>query len=536
MKAVLTLYDLLRLAYPRSSLQWLSALPPENVAVNWVVLAIADVQTGDLLISPAESVTQELLYEAERRGACGVILVGGSSAVPSAAKERLEMLPLPVVLLSGDENPRVIQRLLLTLLVNQRLGLVERGYRLHLQFTQLSAEGAGLPGLARAAMDITGRGVIIQDKRGSILAEQVSPALESIWTDVLTQIGTSITLPEVMRDRKQAGQQGGAVLQEIPGGLIRLIKPITVGGVARGYLSLVGLAGEIDELDYLVAEQGAVVCAIEMRHSKAMREVEKRLQVDLLTALLHEDFSPRDAALWAQNLGLDLAQAHVALRFAWSRPTSSREPPSRRRLETLVNGEVSRLGLKVILSAMGNEVVCFCQVPPRQAGYPSRRPEIALELGKAVLRKGKEEHPDTPVCCGVGLEALSLRDWQTSFRQAGQALELARRLKSDQVMYFSDLSVYRLLLQIEHSPELTAFQEETLGALLAQENSLELLRTLESYFAHNGNISQTADALFIHRNTLIYRLERIANILGQDLDNPETRLALQLALHIHRMK
>ena len=103
------------------------------------------------------------------------------------------------------------------------------------------------------------------------------------------------------------------------------------------------------------------------------------------------------------------------------------------------------------------------------------------------------------------------------------------------MLFRSDLSVYRLLFQIEHNPELIIFQEEMLGSLLAQENSLELLRTLESYFAHNGNISQTAEALFIHRNTLIYRLERISTILNLDLEKPETRLALQLALHIHRM-
>jgi purine catabolism regulator len=94
---------------------------------------------------------------------------------------------------------------------------------------------------------------------------------------------------------------------------------------------------------------------------------------------------------------------------------------------------------------------------------------------------------------------------------------------------------YRLLFQIEHSPELIAFQEETLGPLLAHEGATELIHTLETYFSHNGNLSQTAEALFIHRNTLIYRMERIASITGLDLDNPENRLAIQLALRIFRM-
>jgi purine catabolism regulator len=112
---------------------------------------------------------------------------------------------------------------------------------------------------------------------------------------------------------------------------------------------------------------------------------------------------------------------------------------------------------------------------------------------------------------------------------------MGRRLETMQLLYFPDLSIYRLLFQIEHNPELIAFQEEMLGPLLAQENSRELIHTLETYFRHNSNVSQSAEALFIHRNTLNYRLERIAEMLNQDLEKPETRLALQLALYIHTM-
>jgi purine catabolism regulator len=225
-------------------------------------------------------------------------------------------------------------------------------------------------------------------------------------------------------------------------------------------------------------------------------------------------------------MGFDLSQAHVALRFAWDNPA----PPSRRRLETLVNGEISRLGLQVIVSPMGAEVICFCQVPPG-----AHRPELALELGQAVLDQEAREHPDGPGRCGIGTVALALEDWRSSLRQAGQALEMARRLGSRNPLYYSDLSVYRLLFQLEHSPELIAFQEETLGPLLAYEGGGELIHTLETYFEHNGNLSQTAEALFIHRNTLIYRMERIATITDLDLDKPENRLAIQLALRIYRM-
>ena len=112
---------------------------------------------------------------------------------------------------------------------------------------------------------------------------------------------------------------------------------------------------------------------------------------------------------------------------------------------------------------------------------------------------------------------------------------MSRRLGETKPLYYSDLSVYSLLMQLERSPELMSFQHETLGKLLGSESAGELVHTLEAYFEHHGNLSKAAEALYVHRNTLIYRMGRIAEITDLDLDNPENRLALQLALRIHRM-
>jgi purine catabolism regulator len=58
------------------------------------------------------------------------------------------------------------------------------------------------------------------------------------------------------------------------------------------------------------------------------------------------------------------------------------------------------------------------------------------------------------------------------------------------------------------------------------------METLEAFFACHGNLSQTANRLHIHRNTLTYRLERISAITQLDLDDPDARFSLQLALKL----
>jgi purine catabolism regulator len=514
------LRNLLRLAFTEP-VEWLTEQPDNDLNIHWVADSLDTVQAGDILIWPGTLLTPAVIAQTQDKNVSVLLLLGDK---PESVEQLLDYPKVGVV--RDQTTVRDTQQLLLTVLINQRAALMERGVRIHTQLSQLAAEGEGLRGIVRAMADISGRGVLVHDKRLEILTQQPSSALLSTWEDILEQLCTLELLPESFHDRKAAGRKPSIIAQESPGGLMRLIAPIVVGDVVRGYLSLVGLAIEFDVLDQLVIEQGALVCAVEMARVKSVREAEKRLKGDLLTALLQGNLVPRDARLWVQNMGLDLGQAHVAMRFSWDAPS----PPSRRRLETLIHGEVSNLKKKVITSPMGIEVVCFCQVPT-----DTGRPEDALIFGEAVAAQGFEEYPEIPVRCGVGTPATDLGEWRRSFTQAGQALVMARRLGERKPLYFLDLSVYRLLFQIEHNPELIAFQEETLGSLLAHESADEFMRTLEAYFEHNGNLSQTAESLYIHRNTLIYRMERISEITGLNLDKPETRLAVQLAIHIFRM-
>ena len=98
------------------------------------------------------------------------------------------------------------------------------------------------------------------------------------------------------------------------------------------------------------------------------------------------------------------------------------------------------------------------------------------------------------------------------------------------VLPFRWLSSEYILSQSSHqiSPELLV--SSRLDALINYdlENKTELYRTLQVYLEHERNSLQTAKTLFIHRSSLVYRLERIQKITKIDLDNPRNRLLLQI--------
>ena len=85
-------------------------------------------------------------------------------------------------------------------------------------------------------------------------------------------------------------------------------------------------------------------------------------------------------------------------------------------------------------------------------------------------------------------------------------------------------------------PEKAAYYNGLLAPLRRydDEHHGDLMKTLDAYLRHGGNSTRTANALFIHRNSLRYRLARIQALTGLDHDDPDVRLALQVALLIIR--
>ncbi|HEX8917674.1 MAG TPA: helix-turn-helix domain-containing protein [Chloroflexota bacterium] len=151
-----------------------------------------------------------------------------------------------------------------------------------------------------------------------------------------------------------------------------------------------------------------------------------------------------------------------------------------------------------------------------------------------TLRSAVEKRLAGPtISAGIGRGYADLTRLQHSYHEAEHALRIGVAVSGHSgTGAFEDLGAYRLLFHLRDQPELSAFCEETIGALerYDEEHQGHLVDTLESFLSLQGNLSQTARDLHLHRNGLLYRLARIEKIADCDLNNPSQRLALQLAL------
>jgi DNA-binding PucR family transcriptional regulator len=139
---------------------------------------------------------------------------------------------------------------------------------------------------------------------------------------------------------------------------------------------------------------------------------------------------------------------------------------------------------------------------------------------------------------GIGNLANSVGELARSHLEARQALRLTRRAGGrGRVASYRSLGAFRLLLEVQSPDALRRFVDELLGTLLtyAQSRDTPLLETLEALSAARWVRRAAARNLGIHINSMSYRVERIQSLTGLQLDDPETRVAISIALRARTM-
>lgn len=544
-----TVFDLLRYALPigtaivagrsglNRSVTWTSVLqtrPPAFPALEGREFAL--LSTEALALLSDKLTLAALISDLAQMDVAAVGVVG---TIDPAARRAAEEFGIPLLNLPTGAAIRQIERDVVRVLVGPPPPAEDRGRQINEQLLQLSTENRGMQALVAALADLTGRTIVVQDKRFEVIAIAGPLGESTNWPAIEVALASEDPLPAHFRNRVEVAQSAPEpALVDLPEfALQRVVLPIVANRMGRGFFSMLipHTDAPPDALDVQFARHGAAVSALEMAKEKAVREAQKRVEGGVLERLVLGNIPIDQAMRQMARLGHQPnGRPYAALCARWA----SDDSPSDRRLETNFNEQVGVLGADALVQLMDGNIVVFCAAEAGTTPANARKtiPRNIRQLAEAVIARCRSQFPNQEVVIGVGRPVTGLADWRASFQEAVAAQRIAHQWRVYQPLYFADLGVYRLLSLLMESPEMRNFSRETLGELA--ENSAsndEFILTLETFFEEHGNLSQTANRLHVHRNTLLYRMDRIAQIGGFDLENPETRLAVNLALKIRRL-
>ena len=427
-----------------------------------------------------------------------------------------------------------VERAIIRLIVDRAGYIAQRSTELQRELNQIALDGGGLQRIATHIAQFAQQPVLFLREDGQVAADAGLEAMP-----LAQRHHVLAALPNIMALRSWAVTHPPVKLSQATGILLTaattsdngappfrevVVAPVVATDSARGYCLLLrsptGPIGELSAVEEIAAIQGASAAALEWAKQNAVDIAEERMRATFLDELLASEIADEQA--WIQrgaSLKYDLALPNVAW-VVEERAVPAWPAPLLRFLETIdVDAPISRRDEGHILF------------------WPIANPKSGRELkviASTFVSQLIAKHPMAQVVIGIGRPAVGPAKWIQSLQQARESWRLGKEWKGSPVTYFGDLGLYQLLTALSTNPEAARFFRKTLGRLITHDDNrnAELVDTLDAYFACHGNLSQTAGRLHIHRNTLTYRLERIAAITQLDLDDPDARFSLQLALKL----
>ncbi|MBI2861273.1 MAG: helix-turn-helix domain-containing protein [Chloroflexi bacterium] len=499
---------------------------------------LALISTGVLTHLSDQLTLPRIVQELSDAGVAAMAIVG---EVETAAIGVADQLGMPLIALPEAASLVELERSLLAFIRNRRAQVQQQEGEIHQRLTQIALEGQGLSAIVKGLAELRGKWAILQDENFNVQfafpASSGSPRLIEIET-VQPYLGPEGALQGWLTSLSLETSTLSTLKARLPvHGLARVVIPIHLRGQLQGYLSLLGLEEELDELDRLALQRAAELSALELAKELAILEAEARMRGTFLADVLLGNYSSEETILvQGRHLGYDFSRPYVAVTFGidlWQNHNDrgvSRQP-------RITNAERIRAALASAITHYQPTAILKTEPQGVTALWPVELP-FAPERVKsrvAQLRPSADRAQGVTFSLGIGRYHPDLKGLQRSYHEAQQALQIGQRLFGPgRVTYFGDLGVYRLLAPLKGSPELRDFYQEVLAGLAEYDTRTksELVKTLQAFFECGGNLSRTAASLHVHRNTLAYRLSRIGEITGLDLDDAEHRFALQLAIKV----
>ena len=178
-----------------------------------------------------------------------------------------------------------------------------------------------------------------------------------------------------------------------------------------------------------------------------------------------------------------------------------------------------------------NEVVAMVSIVGDKL---AEQKEEIISLAKDISSQFKAIEPNQRIDFGVGQTYAEPKDLFRSYQEAKVAYEMGSLLGLA-VPFFSDMGLERILYKHDLE-DLKEYYNHVLGTLPEYDEGKDnLFSILESFVDNQFDMNKTAEATFLHRNTLRYRLNKVEEIIGHSLADTNTRLDLTAAFKIHRL-
>lgn len=389
-------------------------------------------------------------------------------------------------------------------------------------FFTLAAQEKGLSPIARLFLELTAYPLVICDMTLRIL----SSALPAGAGTLEGYLPASILDTATEKDTFYYGSIPGSKT-DVP---FRMLK--AGENTLLGYVLQLG-ADEHSAAGSEELRAASLAVSVELTRRKLEQDTEWRYRDEFIQDILYNNIPNRDAIYYRGQLwGWDLRQPHMVAVITPDETSPAGEKHiAHAHWRQVITHYLAEHESSVVVGENRDQLILLI---PQEGRERSLNKALVKRIVKKLRLTLAVMLPDFSFSVASGRFYQSVSELYRAYQEAKVALEINRLLRQqNQLIFFDELGAVRFIYN-QGEQDLIEYYEETLGSLVEhdKQNNTTFIETLAAFLQATGDPAKAAEALFIHVNTLRYRLKQIEELLQQDVRQLDVQANLYIAYQV----
>lgn len=498
---------------------------------------------GSKLLQPRDMVITTvyplLNYPDEQRGLFKRMHELGVSVIAIKPKRFLDEIPdfmledadryaIPIIELPPDAIFSEVISDVSRLVINEQAEILRQSLLIGESFFALGQSGGDLSEIAEALSQNTGRPVaILSDSFEMLNYACTDQKLKKNSADFFLEINCLSQLSPASLQRNKVNHYADS-----PSGRLFSIAPIVYAMQILGYVVLSEDKG-FQELHDVALGYAATLAAFVIMAARAAREKESIIKYGILTDLVfNASYTQENVASWLNYFNLEIEHDYAVLVLREIATETSAKRGNRGLTTQVLLSLVEKVLQELFVVAQEDTIVILHSV----ADCRNIRGELQNQYQKLLAELDAYFEKQNYLICAGGV-VHSILEVFHSYRQALQTAEIADKINIyNQICFYDDLDVHYIFNSYPDKKEIAKFVYKYLSPILDDHScKFDALQTLETYLLTGSSVLQSARRLYIHTNTMKYRLSKIRELLDNPLTEPVYLHKLYMALTMYKL-
>ncbi|QPC89363.1 helix-turn-helix domain-containing protein [Mesorhizobium sp. INR15] len=411
---------------------------------------------------------------------------------------------------------------------------LQQALQAHTSLLQQALAEASVPSLAGKISDLLPNPIVVVDFTANLIVAGHTPS-EAHFDDAAWQLAATSSLHrQIIKAARAAVDQAQREAHTLflDDGVRRLrltakIEPLSVDAEAVGALVIFTAQRPFSQLELLLLDSAKFALSVQMMRSFIRFRFETRTLTDLFLEIVEQRWhDANDVLQRAQRLDIDLRSPRqmivIDLPAQSKRGAGYSLDPHHAVIRLMQQNSVP-----AGIVAVENGLVCL--IPAELGGDPERVNKLLHKIAEELGRYFDQE----PFVVLSGVCAM-LSDYPAAWDRCRRMIRIGRSFGRTGVFASQDFGPLPMLVAAAEVEDVRGFVHESIGAIAEhdREHGTPYMDTLFAYLREGCRSQACADSIGLHVTTLRYRLSRIQELFGIDLDTPERRFAVELAIRL----